>query len=285
MVPFLRASWRSLATTPRFDLALVAAVIVLAESEIWLPTGSCLGPGGLAPICNFGQSLGPKAVEIVYTTLAAALLLGRRSPPIAVLFAYVRSRSRGPDLGRFPRLGLLPTTALRLVLRRSLPPRPAPVAGTCRRRRDRAGHERRSRPSGAWSGHDGSLATFYLVVLGALPMGRALQAKDLRAELSEPWHARPSSNVTKLRAGGRDRERTDSARAPRRCGARREHDRRPSGGCPGRRTQLPGSRARRPGGDRDDGKAITRRDAPPSSRARTPALTRTGSSRHLASKH
>jgi signal transduction histidine kinase len=31
----------------------------------------------------------------------------------------------------------------------------------------------------------GSLATFYLVLLGALPMGRALQTKDLRAALSE----------------------------------------------------------------------------------------------------
>ncbi|HEY8802967.1 MAG TPA: hypothetical protein VIN00_07805, partial [Candidatus Dormibacteraeota bacterium] len=75
MVGFLRASWRSLAATPRFDVVLVAVVIAAAESEIWIPSGSCVGPGGLPIFCNFGQSLGPKWVEIAYTTLTAVLLL------------------------------------------------------------------------------------------------------------------------------------------------------------------------------------------------------------------
>jgi hypothetical protein len=54
----------------------------------------------------------------------------------------------------------------------------------------------------------GSVATYDLVLLGALPMGRALQTRDLRAELS--------------------------AAEARRRGARGELDRGPIGGSPGR---------------------------------------------------
>lgn len=185
MVDFFRASWRSLAATPRFDLVLVAAVIVLAESEIWLPTGSCLGPG-LAPICNFGQSLGPKAVEIVCTTLAAALLLGRRLHPFAVLSAVcalsivkVLIWVGSPGLGYF--LPLLFASYSVGRYHRGRHPWLILVAAGVIVLITSYVHDLRV-PGQVM---DGSLATFYLVALGALPVGRALQAKDLRAELSE----------------------------------------------------------------------------------------------------
>ncbi|HUZ87123.1 MAG TPA: sensor histidine kinase [Candidatus Micrarchaeaceae archaeon] len=167
------------------DLALVAAVIVLAESEIWLQTGSCVGPG-FPLLCNFGQSLGPKPVEIAYTTVIAALLLGRRWHPFAVLsvicalsiakaLIWVGSPGLGYFLpvlfasysvgryhrGRHPWLVLIAAGLIVLITS--------------------VVHDLRV------PGHvlDGSLATFYVVALGALPMGRALQTQDLRAELSE----------------------------------------------------------------------------------------------------
>ncbi|HEV2029929.1 MAG TPA: histidine kinase [Candidatus Dormibacteraeota bacterium] len=186
MVGFLRASWRSLAATPRFDVVLVAVVIAAAESEIWIPSGSCIGPGSLPIFCNFGQSLGPKWVEIAYTTLAAALLLRRRAHPTPVLLLiaglsiaksliWVGSPGLGYflpllfssysvgryDRGRHPWLVLVAAGAIVLVTS--------------------AVHDLRVPGQTA----SGSLATFYFVVLGALPMGRALQAKDLRAELLE----------------------------------------------------------------------------------------------------
>jgi signal transduction histidine kinase len=186
MVGFLRASWRSLAATPRFDLALVAVVIALAESEIWVPSGSCIGPGGIPVFCNFGESLGPKSVEIASTTLAAALLLRRRTNPMEVL-VLIASLSiaksliwvGSPGLGYFLPL-LFASYSVGRYHRGRHPWLGLVAAGVI--------------VLGASAVHDirvpgqtvsGSLSIFYFVVLGALPMGRALQAKDLRAELSE----------------------------------------------------------------------------------------------------
>jgi signal transduction histidine kinase len=185
MVGFLRASWRSLAATPRLDLVLVAAVIVLAESEIWLPTGSCVGPG-FPLLCNFGQSLGPKPVEIAYTTVVAALLLSRRRHPMAVLsiisglsIAKVLIWVGSPGLGYFLPV-LLGSYSVGRYHRGRHPWLVLIAAGVIVLITSVV-HDLRV------PGHvvDGSLATFYVVALGALPMGRALQAKDLRAQLSE----------------------------------------------------------------------------------------------------
>jgi signal transduction histidine kinase len=185
MVGFLRASWRNLAATPRFDLVLVACVIAVAELEIWLPAGSCLGPGP-APICNFGQSLGPKAIEIAYTTLAAALLLGRRLHPFAALsvicalsIVKVLIWVGSPGLGYF--LPLLFASYSVGRYHRDRHPWLTLVAAGLIVLITNFVHDLRV-PGQVM---DGSLATFYLVALGALPMGRALQARDLRAELSE----------------------------------------------------------------------------------------------------
>jgi signal transduction histidine kinase len=186
MVGPLRASLRALAATPRLDLVLVAVVILLAELEIWLPSNGCVGPGFPLGFCNFGQSLGPKPVEIVYTTGAALLLLGRRVRPVLVLgvicglsmakaLIWVGSPGLGYFLpllfasysvgryhrGRYPWLILVGAGVLVLI----------------------TGVVHDSRVPGEVP--SGTLATFYLVALGALPMGRALQVKDLRAELSE----------------------------------------------------------------------------------------------------
>jgi signal transduction histidine kinase len=199
MVSFFRASWRSLAATPRFDVVLVAVVVAAAESEIWIPSGNCMGPGGLPIFCNFGQSLGPKWLEVAYTTSTAALLLRRRTHPMAVLLViaglsiaksliWVGSPGLGYFLpllfasysvgryhrGRHPWLVLIAAGAIVLVAS--------------------AVHDLRVPGQTA----SGSLATFYFVVLGALPMGRALQAKDLRAELSEA-HAREAVAVERGR--------------------------------------------------------------------------------------
>jgi signal transduction histidine kinase len=185
MVAFLRASWRSLAATPRFDLLLVAAVIFIAESEIWVLTRHCGGPT-FTPFCSFGQSLGPKPVEVGYTTLAAALLLGRRIHPIAVLslisglsIAKVLIWVGSPGFGFFLPLLLASYSVGRY--HRGRHPWLVLVAASVIVLITAFVHD--SRVPGEVP--NGALATFYLVALGALPMGRALQAKDLRAELSE----------------------------------------------------------------------------------------------------
>ena len=183
----LRAASRAIAAAPRFDIALAGIVIVIAESEIWLPQGSCL-PGGQAPMafCNFGESLGPRAVEIVFTTLIALPLIGRRRYPLQVLLLIsVLSIAKAlvwvgsPDLGSYLPLliasysvgryysgvhgWLLLACAAAVVLLTQMI------------------HDLRV----PGQTPNGSLATFYLVLLGALPMGRAMQVNDLRAALSE----------------------------------------------------------------------------------------------------
>jgi signal transduction histidine kinase len=185
MVGFLRVSWRNLAATHRFDLLLVAAVIFIAESEIWILTRRCGGPT-FTPFCSFGQSLGPKPVEVIYTTLAAALLLGRRIHPIAVLsiisglsIAKVLIWVGSPGFGFFLPLLLASYSVGRY--HRGRHPWLVLVAAAVIVLITAFVHD--SRVPGEVP--NGALATFYLVALGALPMGRALQAKDLRAELSE----------------------------------------------------------------------------------------------------
>ena len=70
-------------------VAVVAIVIVVAEAEIWLPPGGCIGGPFPFGLCNFGQSLGPHAVAVVSTTVAATALLGRRRWPLRVLLTIV----------------------------------------------------------------------------------------------------------------------------------------------------------------------------------------------------
>jgi signal transduction histidine kinase len=165
---------RTIATPSRFDLLLVTVLIVLAEQEIWLPQNS------------FGHSLGPRLVEVIYTTMSATVLLARRRHPVATL-AFVSA------LGVAKALIWVGSPGFGFAL-------PMLVASYSVGRYDRGQHP--------WlvlfgSGglivitfliHDarvpgvvpsGSLATFYVVALGMLPTGRALQIKDLRAELSE----------------------------------------------------------------------------------------------------
>jgi signal transduction histidine kinase len=185
MSAFLRASWRTFATTPRFDLALVAALIVIAESEIWVPSGSCVGPG-LPVFCNFGQALAPRLVEIASTTIAAALLLGRRKHPFGVmsliaLISVVKALVwvGSPGLGYF--LPLLFASYSVGRYHRGRHPWLTLIAAAVIVLITSVVHDLRVPGETA----SGSLFTFYLVALGALPMGRALQAKDLRAELSE----------------------------------------------------------------------------------------------------
>ncbi len=136
-VPGLRAGWLSrIAGASRFDAALVVIVIAIAETEIWVPSGACIGGPFPFGLCNFGESLAPVPVAVVYTTLTAIALLGRRRWPVRVLIFIVGMSTLVADL-RVPS-----ETA------------------------------------------SGSLATFYVVLIGALPMGRALQTQDLRADLA-----------------------------------------------------------------------------------------------------
>lgn len=170
----LRYPWRAIAAPPRFDLLLVAVLILLAEQQIWLPQ------------YNFGRSLGPRLVEVIYAAVSAAILLARRRHPVATL-GFVSA------LGVAKALIWVGSPGFGFAL-------PMFVAAYSVGRYDRGQH--------SWlllfgSGalivitfliHDarvpgevpsGALATFYVVALGMLPTGRALQIKDLRAELSE----------------------------------------------------------------------------------------------------
>jgi signal transduction histidine kinase len=182
----LRRRLREIAALPRFDIALVVGVILLAELEIWTPTGGCTPAPFPFGLCNFGQAMAPRPVDVVYTSVAALALLARRKYPaetllfisvLAMVVALVWVASPGLgyflpmliaaySVGRYHR-GAHPWLVLAgaavLIVAASIV------------------HDLRvpGQPS------SGSLATFYLVLLGALPMGRALQTRDLRAELSE----------------------------------------------------------------------------------------------------
>jgi signal transduction histidine kinase len=168
-----------------FDLVLVAIVIVIAEAEIWLPSGGCVGGQFPFGLCNFGESLAPPAVAVLYTTASAVALLGRRRWPVQVLVSiaalsilvaliWVASPGLGYfvplliasySVGRYHRGGhpWLTLLGAAVILFATIAIHDLRVPGQS--------------PSG-------SVATYDVVLLGALPMGRALQTRDLRAELS-----------------------------------------------------------------------------------------------------
>jgi signal transduction histidine kinase len=193
-----------------FDLALVAILIAIAEAEIWLPSGGCVGGRFPFDVCNFGDSLSPPAVAVVSTTLAALAQLGRRRWPLQVLVAtaalsilvaliWVASPSLGYFLplllagysvgryhrGRHPWLTLVGAAVILFTVS--------------------AFHDLRV----PGQSPNGSLATFYVVLLGALPMGRALQTRDLRVELAaaETREARLAQEDAARRAVDRERAR------------------------------------------------------------------------------
>jgi signal transduction histidine kinase len=168
-----------------FDLVIVAIVIVVAEAEIWLPPGACLGGQFPFGLCNFGESLAPHLVAVLYTSAAALVLLGRRRWPMPVLVSIAAMSTlvaliwvASPGLGYFV---------------------PLLIAGYSVGRYHRGRHPWLTLLGAAvilfaTSGiHDlrvpgqspsGSVAMYDIVLLGALPMGRALQTRDLRAELA-----------------------------------------------------------------------------------------------------
>jgi len=193
-----------------FDLVLVAIVIAIAEAEIWLPAGGCVGGQYPFGLCNFGESLAPPAVAVLYTTASALALLGRRRWPVQVLVSiavlailvaliWVASPGLGyfiPLLiasysvgryhsGRHPWLTLLGAA---VILFATIAIHDLRVPGQS--------------PSG-------SVATYDVVLLGALPMGRALQTRDLRAELSasEAREARLAQEDAAHRAVEKERAR------------------------------------------------------------------------------
>jgi signal transduction histidine kinase len=168
-----------------FDLVLVALAIVVAEAEIWLPPGGCLGGQFPFGICNFGESLAPRAVAVVYTTLAALALFLRRRWPLPVLGSIAA-------LSALVALNWVASPSLGYFL-------PLLIAGYSVGRYDRGRHPWLTLLGAAVilfatsAIHDlrvpgespnGSVATFDVILLGALPMGRALQTRDLRAELA-----------------------------------------------------------------------------------------------------
>jgi signal transduction histidine kinase len=193
-----------------FDLVLVAFVIVIAEFEIWLPSGGCLGGQFPFGLCNFGESLAPPAVAVLYTTASALALLGRRRWPVQALVSiavlstlvaviWVASPGLGyfvPLLiasysvgryhrGRHPWLTLLGAA---VILFATIAIHDVRVPG---------------------QSPNGSVATYDVILLGALPMGRALQTRDLRAELSaaEAREARLAKEEAALRAVEEERAR------------------------------------------------------------------------------
>jgi signal transduction histidine kinase len=168
-----------------FDLVIVAIVIVVAEAEIWLPAGGCIGGKYPFGLCNFGESLAPRLVAVLYTTVAALVLLGRRRWPMPVLVSIAALSIvvaliwvASPGLGYFV---------------------PLLIAGYSVGRYHRGRHPWLTLLGAAiiifatTAIHDlrvpgqnpgGTVATYDVVLLGALPMGRALQTRDLRAELA-----------------------------------------------------------------------------------------------------
>ncbi len=159
---------------------------MLAELEIWTPTGGCTPAPFPFGFCNFGQGMAPQPVDVVYTTVAALALLVRRKYPVealllisglAMLVAVVWVAS--PGLGYFLPMLIAAYSVGRY--HRGAHPWLVLVGAALLVVATSIVHDLRV-PGQAPSG---SLATFYLVLLGALPMGRALQTKDLRAELSE----------------------------------------------------------------------------------------------------
>jgi signal transduction histidine kinase len=211
--PWIGRRVRRLTVLPRpapFDLAVVAVILAVSEAEIWLPPDACVGGPFPFGLCNFGQTLDPRFVAVVSTTLAAMALLVRRAWPVQVLLmvcglsvvvatvwvgspglsyflpVLVAAYSVGRyERGRHPWLTLLGAGVV--------------VFAT------NAVHDFRVPGQTV----DGSLATFYAILLGALPMGRAVQTGDLRAELAaaEAREARLARDEAAHRAVEEERSR------------------------------------------------------------------------------
>lgn len=181
-----RVLWaRAPAKVAPFDLVLAALVITIAEAEIWLPPDGCLGGQFPFGLCNFGASLAPPAVAVVSTTASALALLARRRWPLQVLgsigavsaivaLAWVAS----PGLGYFLPMVIAAYSVGRY--HRSRHPSLTLLGAAVFLFAISVIHDLRV----PGQSPNGSLATFYVVLIGALPMGRALQAGDLRAELA-----------------------------------------------------------------------------------------------------
>jgi signal transduction histidine kinase len=168
-----------------FDLVLVAIVIAIAEAEIWLPPGACVGGQFPFGLCNFGESLAPPAVAVPYTAASALALLGRRRWPVQVLVSIAALSIlvaliwvASPGLGYFVPLLIASYSVGRY--HRGRHPWLTLLGAAVILFATIAIHDLRV-PGQSPSG---SVATYDVVLLGALPMGRALQTRDLRAELS-----------------------------------------------------------------------------------------------------
>jgi signal transduction histidine kinase len=181
-----RVSWLiTIAAPSRFDAVLVAIVIAVAEAEIWLPSGACIGGPFPFGLCNFGESLAPPLVAVVYTTISAIALLGRRQWPVQVL-VLVAGLSilvsviwvASPGLGYF--LPILVGAYSVGRYHRGRHPWLALAGAAILLFATNIIHDLRVPGETA----SGSVATFYAVLIGALPMGRALQTRDLRADLA-----------------------------------------------------------------------------------------------------
>jgi signal transduction histidine kinase len=193
-----------------FDLVLVAIVIATAEAEIWLPSGGCVGGQFPFGLCNFGESLAPPAVAVLYTTASALALLGRRRWPVQVLVAIAALSTvvaliwvASPGLGYFVPLLIASYSVGRY--HRGRHPWLALLGAAVILFATSAIHDLRV-PGQSPSG---SVATYDIVLLGALPMGRALQTRDLRAELSaaEAREARLAQEEAAHRAVEKERAR------------------------------------------------------------------------------
>ena len=163
----------------------MAIVIAVAEAEIWLPPGGCLGGQFPFGLCNFGESLAPHVVAVLYTTGMALALLGRRRWPLQVLVLMATLSSlvaliwvASPGLGYFLPLLIAGYSVGRY--HRGRHPWLTLLGAAVILLATIAIHD--SRVPG--QSPSGSVATYDVVLLGSLPMGRALQTRDLRAELA-----------------------------------------------------------------------------------------------------
>ncbi len=200
----------AVSTFPLYDIVLVAIIIVVAEAEIWLPPGACIGGQFPFGLCNFGESLSPPAVAVIYTSVAALAFLYRRRRPLqvlvvvaglSVLVAVIWVGS--PGLGYFLPM-LVAAYSVGRYHRGEHPWLTLLVAGLVVIVTSVI-HDLRV----PGQSPNGSLATFYLILIGAIPMGRALQTRDLRAELAaaEAREARLAKDETARRAVEEERAR------------------------------------------------------------------------------
>ena len=193
-----------------FDMAMVAAIIASSEAEIWLPPDACIGGPFPFGLCNFGESLGPRPIAMVFTTAAAMALLGRRRWPVQVLILVAGLSViqaliwvASPGLGYFLPMLIAAYSVGRY--HRGAHPWLTLVAAALIVFGTNVVHDLRV----PGQTPNGSQATFYLIMLGALPLGRALQTQDLRAELAaaEAREARLAQDEVAHRAVEEERAR------------------------------------------------------------------------------